>query len=260
MILDDVKAAYVKDLLAKSGKRTDNRGPMDYRTIRVEKNFLQNTEGSAIAHIGNTKVLAGVKFDLMAPFPDRPDEGVIMVNAELPPLAHPDFEAGPPNETSIELARVVDRGIRSAEAVNLKALGATKDSQNRVLAVFVDLYALDHSGNLTDASALAAMAALSCAKIPTLEGDKLIRSEFSGPLPLSRKVVTCTFSTIADKIVLDATDEEETASDGHLTLGITDDGLMCAGQKSGRAGFTKQQMLELFDTALEKRTELLKHI
>ncbi len=259
MILDEVKAAYHKDLISRS-KRADERGMLDYRPIKVEQNLLQNTEGSALAHIGSTKVLAGVKFDLMAPFADRPDEGVIMVNGEFPPLAHPEFEAGPPNEESIELARVVDRGIRSAEAIDLKKLGETKDEEGRVLGVFVDLYVLDHNGNMIDTAALAAMAALSCARIPKVESNKLIRTESTGPLPLSRKVVTCSFSSIAGRIVLDATDEEETASDGRLTLGVTDDGLLCAGQKSGAAGFTKAQILDMADIALEKRSQLFTYV
>ncbi len=260
MILDEVKASFVKEQAIK-GKRVDGRGFADYRKITVQKDVLENAEGSAIAHLGATKVLAAVKFDLMAPFPDRPDEGVLMVGAELPPLAHPDFEAGPPNEVSIELARVVDRGLRSAEVIDLKALGQTKDAQGRVLSVFVDIYVMDHGGNLIDAAALAAMAALSCAKVPKVGADsKLVRNDFSGPLPLARKSVTCTYNLINGVLVADASDEEEAASEGSLTFGVTDDGLFCAGQKSGSAGFSRKQLLEVADSSLAAAKELFKYV
>ena len=91
MIIDQVRANFIKEMMKKS-KRPDNRSLLEYRPVKVEKNVLENPEGSAIAHIGSTKVLSTVKFDLMAPFSDRPDEGVLMVGAEFPPLAHPDFE------------------------------------------------------------------------------------------------------------------------------------------------------------------------
>jgi exosome complex component RRP42 len=260
MILDDVKASFVKEQMSK-GKRVDSRNPTEFRTIKVEKNVIENAEGSAIAHIGKTKVLAAVKFDLMAPFSDRPDEGVLMVGAEFPPLAHPSFESGPPREDSIELARVVDRGLRSAEVINLKKLGEAKSTDGRVMGVFLDIYVMDHNGNLTDAAALACMAALSCTKVPKLsEEGKLVRNDFSGPLELTRKSLTVTFDSIGGALIVDATDEEEAASDGTLTFGVTDDGLLCAGQKSGSAGFSRKQLLECADASLQLSKDLFKYV
>ncbi len=253
MILDEVKEAYVKDLL-RNGKREDGRGLLDYRPIQIEKGYLPNAEGSALAHIGETKVLAGVKFDMMTPFTDRPKEGVFMVNAEFLPLAHPSFEAGPPNENSIELARVVDRGIRAAKAINMDDFFI---EEGKVLGLFVDVYVLDHSGNMTDTAALAAMAALQDTRIPKVEEGKIIRKEYSGPLQLNRTVVTTSFEKVNGSILLDATTGEETASEGRLTLATCSDELVCAAQKSGRAGFSTKLFDELIDKAFSKRTELV---
>jgi exosome complex component RRP42 len=252
MILDEIKEAYVKDLLLQD-KRADGRGLLDYRAVRVEKGMIPNAEGSALVHLGDTKVLAGVKFDVMAPYADRPTEGVFTVQAEFLPLAHPDFEAGPPNERSIELARVVDRGIRSAEALDTKNWQL---EEGKVLGAFVDLYVLDHCGNMIDAAALAAMAALADAKVPKYENGKMVRNDFKGSLPLARKVVACSFEKIGKKVILDATDEEETASEGRLTLATCEGDLLCCSQKSGAAGFTDQEVLELLDIAIEKGRQL----
>ncbi len=56
------------------------------------------------------------------PFADTPDKGVLSTNAELIPMGSPNFEAGPPDEHSIELARVVDRGIRESEMIDLEKM------------------------------------------------------------------------------------------------------------------------------------------
>lgn len=259
MILDEVNKTYVRELL-RSGKRQDGRGMLDYRKAVIQAGFVPNAEGSAMVSLGDTKVLAGVKLDLVAPFPDRPDEAVISFNAEFSPIAHPDFEAGPPNENSIELARVVDRGIRSAEAINLKELGKVKTEAGKVLGVYVDLYILDQCGNLIDCAALAAMAALCTTQMPRIDGEKLVRQDFTGPLPLQRRVIACSFETIEGKAILDASYEEEVASDGRMTVSVTDDGFVCSGQKSGAAGFTREQLLEFTDIAFEKGGALLAQI
>ena len=256
MILDQVKEAYVKDLLSK-GKRADGRKLDEYRRINVEKALYTNSEGSAIAHLGDTKVLAAVKFDVLTPFADRPNEGVVMCNAEFSPIAHPDFEPGPPDERSIELARVVDRGIRSANVVDAKKLFR---SEGKVLGVFIDLYTLDHTGNLTDAAALAAMAALKTAKVPKYEDEKLVRGEYAGKLELNNTVVTTTFEKVGGKLLVDATNEEEVASEGRFTIATAEDNKVAACQKSGKAGFSEQEFMDMIDVALQKHGELVQKI
>lgn len=169
-ILDEIKKDYVANLILK-GKRADERGFEDYRELKLEKNVVGSAEGSARVHLGQTQVLVGVKMDVGTPFPDRQDEGILSTNAELLPLASPIFEPGPPNENSIELARVVDRGIRSAGAIDLKSLFL---ETGKVWGVYIDLWVLDYDGNLIDAAALAAMAALLNTKMPKYENGKVV--------------------------------------------------------------------------------------
>jgi exosome complex RNA-binding protein Rrp42 (RNase PH superfamily) len=52
-----------------------------------------------------------------APFRDRPSEGVFMVNVELGAMASPAFEAGGrPDDAAVELARVLERGLKQSGA------------------------------------------------------------------------------------------------------------------------------------------------
>lgn len=53
-----------------------------------------------------------VTSQLVQPYRDRPNEGTLSVFTEFSPMADPSFEAGPPGESSIELGRMVDRGLR----------------------------------------------------------------------------------------------------------------------------------------------------
>lgn len=254
MALSELTEAFVRDLI-KNDKRQDGRGFLDYRPFSVEQGIIQNAEGSALARVGDTKVLCAIKFDLLAPFPDRPNEAVVMVGSEFSPMAHPAFQAGPPDERSIELARVVDRAIRSADCIDAASLPRTSE---KVSAIFIDLHILDHCGNLIDAASLAAMAALKNARVPVVdvEKGKVVREEFTGPLPLKRSALTCSFEKIGGKIIADATDEEEIASDGRLTIGVSDDGLVCCGQKSGQTGFTKQELMDLIGLSFDKSKAL----
>ena len=127
-----------------------------------------------------------------------------------------------------------------------------------MLGVFIDLYILDNCGNLTDAASLAAMAALSTAKIPKYEEGKLVREDFSGKLELKDTVVTTTFEKIGGKLVVDATSEEEAASNGRFTIATAENNKVAACQKSKMAGFSEIEFMEILDIAFEKHCELTK--
>ena len=112
------------------------------REIKIEQGLIERAEGSARVLLGKTEVLVGVKVETGEPFSDTPNEGVLTVNAELVPIASPNFEAGPPDENSIELARVVDRGIRESKAIDNEKLCI--EPGKKVFVVFVDVYVLNH--------------------------------------------------------------------------------------------------------------------
>src|SRR3989344_3464075 len=104
---------YINSLFEQD-KRVDGRRVDEYREVIIEKNISKNAEGSARCKIGDTEVIVGIKMDIGTPYPDSPDEGSIIVTAELTPMASPDFELGPPSPWATEIARIVDRGIRES--------------------------------------------------------------------------------------------------------------------------------------------------
>ncbi|MEW6222066.1 MAG: exosome complex protein Rrp42 [Candidatus Hadarchaeota archaeon] len=245
-IASKVKRDYIISL-AQQGKRADERALDQLREATVEKGVIKTANGSARVKLGKTHVLVGVKLGKGEPFPDTPDSGILMVNSELLPMAFPLFEPGPPKVEAIELARVVDRGIRESETIDLEKLSIK--SGEEVWSVFIDIDVLDHDGNMLDAAALAAVAALLDVKPP--EDEAWSQPEF----PLRKKPVAVTVAKINGQLLVDPTFDEEQVMDARLTLITTEDGSICAMQKGGAGYFTKEEALQAYSLAREKAAE-----
>lgn len=247
--------SYVRRL-AEEGRREDGRAFEQYREIKVETGIAAKAEGSARVTIGNTEVWAGVKLSVDKPFPDRTEEGVLIVNAEFDPLASPDFEPGPPSEASVELARVVDRGLRESKCIDLAKLCITP--KEKVWVINVDIQVMNHDGNLIDAASLASIAALLNAKLLKYdaENNKALYGQPEQPLPVADKPVEVTVRKISGKLVLDTTAEEEAALDARLTIATTGSGQLCAMQKGEGGFFTAEEVLKAVNISIEKGKEL----
>lgn len=252
-----LKQEQIAQLISR-GKRLDGRGLTDYREIRLEAGIIERAEGSARVRLGKTEVLVGVKIEVGAPYSDRPNEGVLIVNAELVPLASPTFEPGPPNENAIELARVVDRGIRESKAIDLKKLCLVPGK--KVFVVFVDVYVLNHDGNLIDASAMASLAALLNTKLFNYEvknGEVKIKPGYT-QLAIKNHPIAITFAKIKDTLIMDPSLEEEQVMDTRLTVTTEKDAKICAMQKGRPGYFSVKQIIEAVKTAQGKAEDLRK--
>ena len=153
--------------LAKEGKRADGRGINEFRKVTIETGMINTAEGSSMVHLGKTKVLCGIKMLIGTPYGDSPGSGTMTTSTELAPLADQSFDPGPPREKSIELSRVVDRGIRESRMIDFDGL-CIKHGE-KVWMVYIDLHILDNNGNLFDCCTLAAAAALSNTTIPNVQ-------------------------------------------------------------------------------------------
>ncbi len=254
-----VRLKQIEQMIEK-GKRLDGRGLNDYREIKVEQGLIERAEGSARVLLGKTDVLVGIKVETGTPFPDTPNEGVQTVNAELVPLASPSFEPGPPDENSIELARIVDRGIRESKAIDTGKLCI--EPGKKVFVVFVDVYVLNHDGNLIDASAIAAVSALMNTKMPNYEienGELKIKTGYTS-LPMKSHPVTVTVGKIGSNLIVDPWLEEEQVMDARMSMAINDDGNICAIQKGGSGYFTPQQVIEISKLVQEKAAAIRKKL
>jgi exosome complex component RRP42 len=250
-VVSEIKRDHIHKLIAK-GKRVDGRVWDEYRQITIETNYIETAEGSARVKMGGTDVLVGVKMGVGSPFGDTPDKGVLSTNAELIPMGSPNFEAGPPDENSIELARVVDRGIRESGMIDLEKLCIEKGKECWIN--FVDIYVLDYDGNLFDAAFLGAVAALKTCKVPAKENGK--GEDFM--MPIRKTPISCTAVQIENVILFDPTLDEEKVASARLTVTTDENGDLRAMQKGLRGAFTMDQVKNIIETSQRLGNELRK--
>jgi len=248
-VLSEIRKDYLYNLVLK-GERADGRGFDQYREISIEKDVVRKAEGSALVKLGQSQVLVGVKMQPGEPFPDTPNRGVIITNAELVPLASPTFEPGPPSEVGIELARVVDRGVRESKAVDLEALCIVPGKQ--VWIIFIDVHILDDCGNILDASSLGAIAALLTTRVPA---SKFGLGE-DYPLPIKDIPIATTAIEFGDVLMFDPDVDEESIASTKLTVISTAKGEICGMQKSGKGTLKPEQIYRIVDIACEKAKEI----
>ena len=248
-----IKRDYITKL-AEQGKRIDGRNFDHYRKIEIETNVVNKAEGSARVKIGNTQVLVGIKLNVGEPFPDCPDKGVLSTTAEFVPLASPDFESGPPQQDAIELARVVDRGVRESQVVQIEKLCIIPEE--KVWIVFIDIHILDYDGNLLDAASLAALAALLTAIVPA----KRFELGEDYPLPLSEPPISCTAVKINNYVFFDSNLDEELIADARLTVATDHKGDIRAMQKGLSGSFTKEEIQKVIKGALDNGQEMRKKL
>jgi len=231
--------------------RLDGRGLMDYRDVSVEYSVAKTAEGSARVRIGNTEVIAGIKMEIAQPYPDRPDQGSIMINAEFLAMASPEFEPGPPGIDAIELSRVVDRGIRECNAIDLKKLLIKKGE--KCWMIVIDICTINDSGNLLDASALAAIAAIRDARFPKYENDELdYKTKTDRKIEISKTPVAVTVLKIGSSFIVDPDTDEQKNLDARLTVTTTEDNVICSLQKGGDSSLTFEDISQMLDIAIEK--------
>jgi exosome complex component RRP42 len=254
-IVEHLKRIQMIELLAQ-GKRLDGRGLTDYRELKIEVGLIKKANGSAMVKLGNTQVIAGIKVEVDEPFSDMPDKGLFICNAEVLPTASAYAEPGPPDEDAIELARVVDRGIRESEMIALDKLVLI--SGKKVYAVFADVSVLNTDGNLFDATSYAVVSALLTTRIPKYEvkDDKLVKTEDTIPLPINTIPVSVTMARIGDSIIVDPASEEEMCMEARVTISTDDQGRICAIQKGNPGTFTLEQLNNAVSIAIDKGNEI----
>jgi exosome complex component RRP42 len=249
--------------LIKDNKRSDNRKSFEYRDISIESGVSINAEGTSRVKIGKTEVIVGVKMDTQEPYSDHEDEGTMVTSMEFSPVSGERHESGPPSLDAIEVARVVDRGIRESGFIDWKKL-CIKEGE-KVWSISIDIYCLNDDGNVMDASAIGAVAALKVAKFPLYDEkeEKVKYGESSNnSLPLTEHIpFTMTFYKVGDKIMADPNRDEEDASDARLTLAVSQgkkDKMINAMQKGGMISLTIEEIDKIIEES-EKIYDMIFH-
>jgi len=247
----------MKSLIEK-GSRIDGRKFDELRKpIKIELGISSKAEGSAKVTWGETEVLVGVKMNVGTPYPDSADQGVLITGAELGPMSDPAFLSGPPGPAAIELARIVDRGVRESKMIDMKKMCIREGEL--VWTLFLDIYPLNNAGNLIDAASLGAVAALKSAVFPKLDGDRVVFGEFTkNKLPINLTPITCTVGTIGGEALADLNLDEEKEMDSRISVSISEKGSIHAMQKGGTVGLDIDLIDKMIGLAVKKSAEIRK--
>ncbi|MEM0122744.1 MAG: exosome complex protein Rrp42 [Saccharolobus sp.] len=260
-IIPIIKKESIVNLYEK-GIRQDGRKLTDYRPLSIVLDYAKKANGSALVKLGNTMVLAGTKIEIGKPYEDMPNQGVLIVNVELLPLAYETFEPGPPDENAIELARVVDRSLRDSRAIDLSKL--VIEPGKNVWTVWLDVYVLDYGGNVIDACTLASVSALYNSKIYKVErsedGIKINKDEIIGKLPMNYPVVTISVAKIDKYLIVDPDLEEESIMDAKISFSYTPDFKIVGIQKSGKGSLSLQDVTQAESLARSAAGKLLEEL
>lgn len=255
IIVEHLRKQQMWDAISK-GKRLDGRNLDDIRPLEIELDIIKKANGSAKVKLGNSEVIAGVKIETGEPFEGLENKGALIVSAEVLPTASPYIEPGPPDEETVELARVVDRGIRESEMMDLDKLVLVPGKI--VYTIFVDCSIINADGNLFDATSYAVVSALASSKIPVFEmqDGKVVHTGNSQDPPVTTIPVSITAIRIGEAVILDPTSEEEACMNARITIATNSNGDYTAIQKGSTGAFTVEQIKKAAETARIKGEEV----
>ena len=255
IIVEHLRKQQMWEAISK-GKRLDGRNLDEIRPFEAEVNVIRKANGSSKVNLGNSEVVAGVKVETGRPFEGLENKGALILSAEILPTASPYIEPGPPDEETIELARVVDRGIRESEMIDLDKLVLVPGEI--VYTIFVDCSIINADGNLFDATSYAVVSALISSKIPIfkVQDGKVIDSGDVQEPPLTTIPISITAARVGDTVILDPTAEEEACMDARITITTNSNSDFTAVQKGSTGAFTLEQLKKEAEAARIKGTEV----
>ena len=170
--------------------------------------------------------------------------------AEVRPVSGRQHEAGPPSAESIELSRVVDRGIRESGCIDTSDLCIIPGE--KAWQVILDLFAVSDDGNLFDAFALAGITALRNAVIPQENFDL----GEDRPLIVSKTPIMCSYQRVGGRFIYDSNGREELGGDERIHITLGDNNHVHSLQKGLKGAFTAAEFAELMEEARKKGEEL----
>jgi exosome complex component RRP42 len=255
IIVEHLRKQQMWDAISK-GKRLDGRNLNDIRPLEIEIDIINKANGSARVKLGNSEVVAGVKVETGEPFEGLENKGALILSAEVLPTASPYSEPGPPDEETVELARVVDRGVRESEMIDLDKLVLVPGKT--VYTIFVDCSVINADGNLFDATSYAVVSALVSTKLPVFEmqDDKVVDTGNEQDPPINTIPISITAVRIGDVVILDPSAEEEACMDARITVTTNSNGDYTATQKGSTGSFTIEQIKRAAEIAKVKGEEI----
>ncbi|XP_042027742.1 exosome complex component RRP43-like [Salvia splendens] len=256
--------------------RPDGRPLGRARDTSLSLGAVASANGSALAKIGCTTMLAAIKLEVMTPTVEAPDEGCIAIDFHMPPICSPLIRPGRPAEVAPVISKQLSDTILSSGMIDLKELCLV--SGKAAWMAYLDIYCLDADGALFDAALLSAVAAFSHLQIPvvSLNDDGrivLVSEENSGSMkekePVNKEKIKLKMSSqpfsltcILHKnyILADPTSEEESIMETYLTVVLDTNYQLVSLNKPGGPGLASTSSIQDCIVLARKRVKELQQI
>ncbi|PFH48998.1 hypothetical protein AMATHDRAFT_148629 [Amanita thiersii Skay4041] len=175
---DELKAAIFKRLhprvylerFVAENVRPDGREFGEWRPVSVDVGSISTADGSSLVKLGETIIVCGVKAEIAEPELERPNEGFLVPNLDLPAMCSAKFKPGPPSEEAQVVSDRLNEAILASDMLSLRSLCIEPGKAAWVL--YVDATCLSYDGNVFDAALLAMVAALINTRLPKATFDE----------------------------------------------------------------------------------------
>ncbi|KAJ3553658.1 hypothetical protein NM688_g3493 [Phlebia brevispora] len=219
--------AYLERFLAEQ-VRSDGREPGEWRDVSVNVGSISTADGSALVRLGNTTVVCGVKAEIAEPELDKPEEGFLVPNLDLPAICSPKFKPGPPSEEAQVLSDRLNEILLSSGVISTSSLCI--EAGKAVWVLYVDATCINYDGNALDATLIAMVSALQNTRLPKATyneetGRTTCTRKAMIPLQINRLPLATSFGVFdSAKILADPTAFEEPLLDTTFTVVLDERG------------------------------------
>jgi len=225
------------------GVRPDGRPLHDIRKSTISVGSIKTVVGSSLCKVGDTSVIAGIKADVGPPPTNSSNKllptslpyiqasssntlinQIIPINVELSSLCHSRFKPGKPSEEAQVLTEHLQKIMRETSLVDLQSL--VIQPGKAMWFLYIDIYCLNHDGNVFDACVMALMSALLNVRLPVAKVSEsgenvVVEDPMERPiqLKLNSFPVSLSFAWMnEDFMIVDPTMEEEDLSTARMTI------------------------------------------
>ncbi|KAF5364263.1 hypothetical protein D9756_000103 [Leucocoprinus leucothites] len=183
---------------------------------------INTADGSALVRMGGTTIVCGVKAEIAEPDLEKPDEGFLVPNIDLPAMCHPRFKPGPPSDEAQVLSERLYETLASSNFISPQSL--VIQSGKAAWTLYVDATCINYDGNVFDAALIAMMSALMNAKLPRAVydeelGQAMCYHEPRSPLIVNSLPLPASFGIFdSAHLLADPTAFEEPLMDSTVTI------------------------------------------
>lgn len=305
-IRDDASSQSVAErdfIVGNTQLRVDGRRRTERRPVALQLTRAENTATALVRLGAGTRVTCTVTAELVPPLLDRPNEGSVALTVDISPAANTTYRVAAPASTAggggattggphyhvdrhqklkcNRILRCLERCLLQGGALDTEALCVVPGQYVWKLNCAVTI--LDDSGNLTDAAALACLAAVRHYRKPVIEHSNsdsstvpvLVPSNLKEPTPLplhhtplaisfalfdvttstlkgvnkSERIAATSSTTATVVALIDPTVREELCQTGSLTIAMNVHGEICLLDFSGGSELSVADLRACHDQA-----------